>query len=258
MERQFFSGNSVEQAILAAARHHGLEPSRVAYRVRDKKHGFLNIRRRVVIEVDPAAPEQPEESLQQVPSSEDEARVPMSRAADRQQAPRHENRQEKRWQGGETSWNGEGEPDREAAAIEKALEEIAGLLDVRLESSIERGEDGFEIELSGEDSDFLVDDGGQALGAIEHLLPRVVRGLLGHGFPCRVDSGGFRAAHERELRQLAEDVAEDVRRDLREQMLEPMNPADRRLVHMALAEDPTVQTESEGQGLLKRVRISPA
>ena len=143
-------------------------------------------------------------------------------------------------------------------AIEQAVEEIARLLDLPLEVTVERTDDGFEIELSGEGSDCLSDDRGRALDAIEHLLPRMVRGLIGRGLPCRVDSGGFRASHENELQRLAEETAEAVRRDLREQMLEPMNPADRRIVHMALAEDPTVETESEGQGFLKRVRISPA
>lgn len=257
MERQFFSGNTVEQAILAAARHHGLDPSRVAYKLRDKKHGFLNIRRRVVIEVDPAAPEQAED-LQPPPSEEAESGFPRPRAEDRRPAPRNEDRGQNQWHGAETSWSGEGEPEREIAAIEQALEVISRLLGMHLESSIERTEEGFEIELSGEDSDLLVEDGGRALGAIEHLLPRMVRGFLGHGFPCRVDCDGFRAAHERELRQLAEEVAEGVRRELRDQILEPMNPADRRLVHLALADDPTVETESEGQGFLKRVRISPA
>ena len=66
MERQFFSGNTLEQAVMAAARHFGLEPEQVAYTPRDKKHGFLSIRRRVVIEVDPSAPEKaavPEEEV---------------------------------------------------------------------------------------------------------------------------------------------------------------------------------------------------
>ena len=76
MERTFFSGNTLEQAVLAAARHHGLDPERVAYTLRDKKHGFLNIRRNVVITVDPAAPEreltQPEEPQSQVPQSQED------------------------------------------------------------------------------------------------------------------------------------------------------------------------------------------
>ncbi|MEO1365554.1 MAG: hypothetical protein AAFX50_00130, partial [Acidobacteriota bacterium] len=53
MPRQFFSGNSIEQAVMSAARHYQIDPELLAYKLRDKKHGFLNIRRRVVIEVDP-------------------------------------------------------------------------------------------------------------------------------------------------------------------------------------------------------------
>src|SRR5262245_14751538 len=61
MQRQFFSGNSVDQAVMTAARHFGIEPERLSYKVRDKKTGFLNARRRVVIEVDPSTPELTEE-----------------------------------------------------------------------------------------------------------------------------------------------------------------------------------------------------
>ena len=161
------------------------------------------------------------------------------------------------------SWHGAASPAVEdelpdSEAIERSLEEILSLLGLQLEMTIRRGGEGFEIELSGEDGDALLSREGALLDAIEHLLPRMVRGLAGHPVACRLDSGGFRAAHRREMRELAERAAEEVRRDLQSQVLEPMNPADRRLVHLALAEDPTVQTRSEGGGFLKRVRISPA
>ena len=50
--RRFFSGASLEQAVLRAARHFGIEPGELAYQVLDKKHGFLRVRRQVVIDVD--------------------------------------------------------------------------------------------------------------------------------------------------------------------------------------------------------------
>ena len=271
MERQFFSGNSVEQAVLAAARHYGLDPARVAYKLRDKKHGFLNIRRRVVIEVDPESPEQPEGALPPEAPVTEQSATESSPASDARPTPsrRHEaprpprrndrrrDRVDERWLGEKVSWTADGDSDPEQAAFEEATEELITLLDLEVESTVQRGEEGFDVELSGPDSDLLVEDRGSALRAVEHLLPRMVRGLVGHGVPCRVDSEGFREDHERELAQLARDAAEDVRHEMRERKLEPMNPADRRLVHMALAEDPTVRTESEGDGFLKRVRILP-
>jgi hypothetical protein len=66
-ERRFFSGDSLEAALLRAASHHQLTADELAYEVVEKKHGFLRARRGVVIEVDPdsprrqAAPETPPE-----------------------------------------------------------------------------------------------------------------------------------------------------------------------------------------------------
>ena len=267
MERQFFSGNTLEQAVLAAARHYDLDPERVAYKLRDKKHGFLNIRRRVVIEVDPSAPEQTEEMRAEQESAvhaldgrERDSRRRDDRlpggVGDGRNRPQRQERPT--WRGQEMGEVVDGDVDREQRSLEMAVEDLGGLAGVAIIASIRREDDGYEIELSGPESKALRDNRGGGLGAMEHLLPRMVRGLSGHGVPCRVDSQGFRVAHEDELKRLAQRTAEAVRHELEERRLEPMNPADRRVVHMALADDPAVRTESEGGGFLKRVRIVPS
>ncbi len=277
MERQFFSGNTLEQAVLAAARHYGLDPDRVAYKLRDKKHGFLNIRRNVVIEVDPAAPEQTDEmraerqvfeaevaatqersSKGEGPGPSFEGRHRGDRSHDQDRRPHEGMRDQRSWSGEETSWSGSGQADQDVEAVEKAIEHLGDLTGMKLTSSIQREGRGFEVELSGPESGLLRENQGSGLDAIEHLLPRLVRGLNGHGVPCRVDSGGLRAAREAELQRLARETAEDVSSERVEKRLEPMNPADRRQIHMALVDDPAVRTESEGEGFLKRVRILPA
>jgi len=269
---QFFSGNSLEQAVLAAARRFKIEPERVAYTVRDKKHGFLKIRRRVVIEVDPEAPERP--------AGEELPAVPVPEVADAPQAPRVEGRarapQAPRADArtGGPSWNDRREtslpeesvedewpdfehpPESDSEAVERAVHEILRFLRLRAEVSVQRGDEVFEVEISGSDREVLTDDDGKLLHVMDHLVPRLVRGLCGQGVPCRVDYEGFRAAYEQELRELAARIADEVRRDREAQRLAPMNPADRRIVHLALAEDPDVETESEGEGYYKRVRIS--
>lgn len=263
MARQFFSGNSIEQALLAAAKHYGLEPNQIAYKHRDKKHGFLNMRRRVVIEVDPSAPELSQPALsaggtQGASPEPAEAFVaspePTEASAASPVARRVRSSQET-WEGQDEFYD---EDLSESAALEGSLDEIVALLGLSLDHSLEISDEGVEIDLEGEGSGVLADDTGKCLQAIEHLVPRMVRGFIGYGLPCRVDSGGFKAAREAELRELAESVAEQVRRSTSDQLLEPMSPADRRLVHMALAEDPTVRTESEGEGFLKRVRVLSA
>ncbi len=264
MERTFFSGNTLEQAVLAAARHHGLDPERVAYTLRDKKHGFLNIRRRVVIVVDPTAPEReaihadvirkPDQSAN---SNEGPgASSDRLRGDDRQD--RDLRREERGWRGGEASWADSEHSDDEVEAIEEAVDQLGDLAGMKLTSSVRREGRGFEIELSGPDSGVLLEHQGSGLDAVEHLLPRLVRGLNGQGVPCRVDSDGFRGAREEELRRLARDTAEEVSQERVERRLEPMNPADRRQIHMALVDDPAVRTESEGEGFLKCVRVLPS
>ncbi|MGH9464462.1 MAG: R3H domain-containing nucleic acid-binding protein, partial [Thermoanaerobaculia bacterium] len=61
-----------------------------------------------------------------------------------------------------------------------------------------------------------------------------------------------------ELRELAQRAAAKVRERGRPWHLEPMAPHERRIVHLALADDPEIETESVGEGYLKRVRIKPA
>ncbi|MEL7058514.1 MAG: hypothetical protein AAGN46_00665, partial [Acidobacteriota bacterium] len=64
MARQFFSGNTLELAVLAAARHFQIEPERLAYTERAKKQGFTGIRRKVVIEIDPEHAELAPEAIE--------------------------------------------------------------------------------------------------------------------------------------------------------------------------------------------------
>ena len=256
MARQFFSGNTLDQALLAAARHYGLEPDRVAYSLRDKKHGFLNNRRKVVIEVDPSAPELEAicaggESEGVETGSEGKSPSAVAEVWGRELFVAEES-----WQGNEALAEPNNLPEEEA--FSKGLAELMALLGSDLKFSMRRSEQVVEIELDGPDKGSVLDDQGKALQAMEHLLPRLVRGFVGHGVPCKVDCGGFRASRELELQRLALSVADEVRRNANERTLEPLNPADRRIVHLALAEDPAVQTESEGGGFLKRVRILPS
>jgi spoIIIJ-associated protein len=143
-------------------------------------------------------------------------------------------------------------------AIDIALEELSHFLCVDVGWVVEETEDGFKVELEGPDKEWLLDDDGSLLLAIEHLLPRMVRSLSGEGAHCSVDCDGFHSSHEDHLCEMAVRAAEETIRSGRPQMLEPMAPADRRVVHLHLVNDPTVGTQSKGNGLFKRVKIFPA
>ncbi|RMH17718.1 MAG: hypothetical protein D6696_14785, partial [Acidobacteria bacterium] len=154
-----------------------------------------------------------------------------------------------------------GEPvtDDPLEAADMALGDLAELMLFDLQWEIRLDENNaLEVELGGEDAERLVAEDGKLLRSMEHLLPRLLRAKLGHSLPCSLDCNGFRELHESSLEAFAKRVAEEVRKTQRSRLLDPMTPADRRTVHVTLANDPTVETRSEGSGFTKRVRVSPA
>ena len=146
-------------------------------------------------------------------------------------------------------------PQAEAAL--RGLTLLLSIAGLNLSPKILQGEERLEIELSGSDTDRCFEEEGEVLRSIEHLLPRIIRAISGGTVPCRVDCDNFHDIREEQLRTLAQRVAAEVRKHGRFRTLEPMNPADRRVIHMTLADDPGVVTESEGEGYFKRVSIRP-
>lgn len=305
MQRQYFSGNSIEQAVLSAARHYKIEPERLAYTLRDKKTGFVNVRKRVVIVVDPNQPEVDASEIaatsaaastgerlavhetlkakkaETSPSGDDRSdRESSARGRDDRQGDRRENRGGRndrsndrgrrgderrgrredtttktfRWSG--RSWESDDEHP-EIAAFEEAIERVLDIMDLEIEYSLEEGDDGFGIDFSGSDSETLVRDEGRVLKAMENILPRVVRSLVDETIPCEVDCDGFQEKRRKALEDMARRTAEQVIESDRYEILDAMNPADRRIVHLALVDHPDVETISEGRGYLKRIKIRP-
>ena len=144
-----------------------------------------------------------------------------------------------------------------AEAAQTALGRIFELGRVDLEAEVLQGEERLEVELSGADEELLLEDRGRLLLAIQHLLPRMLRGLTGQSTPCWVDCDNFHEIRTEQLRDLAQRVATEVRNSGRSRMLEPMSPDERRIVHLTLADDPAVETVSQGNGLFKRVQVRP-
>nr|MDP9120249.1 hypothetical protein [Acidobacteriota bacterium] len=146
----------------------------------------------------------------------------------------------------------------QAAAAAKGIDLLLRIAGLELSARIYQGEERLEIDLSGPDVDWCFADDGEILMSIEHLLPRVIRSISGEAPLCRVDCDNFHEIREERLRSLAQKVADEVRLHGRSRILAPMNPADRRIVHVTLADDPAVVTESEGDGYFKRITVRPA
>jgi spoIIIJ-associated protein len=139
-----------------------------------------------------------------------------------------------------------------------ALQYLSSLAGVRIDGRVVQAGDGLHVDLGGEGQAKLVAEDASLLEALEQLLPRAVRGLqrFGGGAVDRLRRD-VREQILEDLRRMAIDTAERVRSSGQSETLSEMNPAERRIVHMALAENPAVATESLGTGTIKRIQIRP-
>ena len=98
---------------------------------------------------------------------------------------------------------------------------------------------------------------GATLDALQYLINRIVSKKPSDGPGVVVDAEGYRGRREDALTDLAQRLAEKAVKTGRPVPVEPMNPHDRRIIHVALAEHEGVRTESDGEGLFRRVVIFP-
>jgi len=146
--------------------------------------------------------------------------------------------------------------DEEAfAAVESTLSELLSTAGFLLETRRKTSPDEMVIELIGDDVEPLLANKGEGLNGLEILTGRIASRRLGRPVYPRIDAEGFRAHQRESLEELAHRSADEVKRTRRPTLLPPLSPGERRLVHLALAEDPDVETESEGDGFLKRVAV---
>ncbi len=131
----------------------------------------------------------------------------------------------------------------------------AGGLDIT--ARLVEGEEALAGELVGGDVGLLTASGGRGLDAFQYLCNRVLNKRLSDHLPVHLDSDGFKDRRALKLQERAEAAADEAIRKGAPVTLGPLTPAARREIHMALADDPGVETESEGDGFLKRIVIHP-
>ena len=148
-----------------------------------------------------------------------------------------------------------------AALATEAVSKILQAAGVNVSRTLRAAHDpevgGPIIDLTGEDSGLLIGRRGQTLQALQFLVNLIVRKELGENVRVLLDVERYRQRRETSLRDMATKVAARVAQTNRSITLEPMPPADRRIVHTTLTDHPGVTTESMGVGDNRKVTISP-
>lgn len=111
------------------------------------------------------------------------------------------------------------------------------------------------IELVGRDAGEF---GGSQLEALQEIMNLILTRKYHLEARCVLDADGYRDRRAQKLHQLALDIAEEVKANGGEAELDPLPPYERRVVHMALKDDPQISTYSEGEGSSRHVVIALA
>ncbi len=114
------------------------------------------------------------------------------------------------------------------------------------------------LDIDGEDLGLLIGRRGQTLSSMQYLLNLICAKKIGKRVAFGVDVDGYRRRREESLVTLARRTASRVRSSGRSVTLEPMPPSERRIIHLALADDPEIVTVSIGEGEERKVAVTPS
>ena len=262
-EKREFYAASVEEAVAKAATRLGLEQDALSYRVVDQGNsGFLGIGARDArIEVDAPVETRTEEPTAPEPVAEvspiEEPAVKENTAE--RDAVEDENQPVE-------AADIAPEPQEDAEEIPQDIVDetegrITALLDAMgFEARVEVYDAGgfVAVDVATDNTALFIGQKGETIDALQYLVNASVNRTRTSRVRIVLDAEGYRQRRVEALQGMAHRSARRALREDRPVELPPMNPAERRVVHLFLRDNPRVTTESEGAGDSRRVLVSPA
>jgi spoIIIJ-associated protein len=153
------------------------------------------------------------------------------------------------------------EADTDKALLAQSTENLRGILErMKLDAEVVGTEDAerINLEVRGAESALVIGKHGAMLDALQYLVNKM-NSSNSEDFPkpVSVDAEGYRQRRADSLVELAHRLADKARKSGRPVSASPMSPADRRIMHMALADATDVSTHSEGEGPSRHLVIQP-
>jgi spoIIIJ-associated protein len=283
---QRFEGKNLDDALTNASQTLGVERYQLTYHVLLEKRGFLGGVKRIVIEADineaavaPAPQAAPAAAAPSGPPTARRERGPRAGGGGvRGRGGRRDNRggggggnrrrrfhdedDEMALQPGDFEQYVDVEVPEQGAESEAAktvhewCDRVVALAKLAVVARTEENDTQVVVRLYGQDARRLTDQHGELLDALQVLANKAFAGRKVEK-DIEFDCGAFKGKRVEQLEQTAREVADRVRRDGREQLLPAMTPIERRIVHLALADDADVATESRGDGFYKRIAVIP-
>jgi len=141
--------------------------------------------------------------------------------------------------------------------IEELLLRIGIEADTKATIQEDQGVESILVDIKTPDGNLLIGQRGQSLDALQYLARVMLRKKLGQVINFIVDVNSYKKKKEQYLKDLALDVASKVKSSSEEIELAPMSSYERRIIHLVLAENEEVTTESTGEEPERRVVVKP-
>ncbi len=163
----------------------------------------------------------------------------------------------------------ESEDGKDSSVVQDAKTILEGLLErmgvqatVEVETPVEASDEEGEVNpvilnINGEDLGMLIGRRGQTIDALQYLMRLMLARKTHSKIPIMIDVENYRQRRFDDLRTLALNVASQVKSRKTSIRLEPMSAFERRIIHLTLANDPDVTTESMGEGDSRKVVVLP-
>jgi spoIIIJ-associated protein len=136
------------------------------------------------------------------------------------------------------------------------LRDVTSAMGLELEVRLEPREDHVRVNLEGAGGELLLRRQAEALDALQHIVNTAFRRGAQADQHFVVDCLGYRRGKESELKQMTQFLMDRAKTTREPQEIGPLNPFHRRLVHLMVAADPDLSSESIGDAFVKTVVIS--
>jgi len=148
------------------------------------------------------------------------------------------------------------EQSEASALVVEFVTAVTTAMGLKLQAAVTETPDLLRVDLSGEGADWLVRRRGETLNALQHIVATVFRDSVPEDQRVVVDCLGYRHDKDAEIRKMALFMADKAVNSGTAQEMGPLNPYERRIVHMAVSERGDATSESIGDAFMKTVIIS--
>jgi spoIIIJ-associated protein len=143
------------------------------------------------------------------------------------------------------------------AVASDSLKTILQLIPMEATVTARQEDERIILSIEGDQSGILIGRKGRTLDALQFIVSKIVNKSLDRKVRVLIDSENYRERRKEALVEMALKIGEKAKRIKKPITTGPLNPHDRRIIHLALRDDQELDTKSRGEGVLKKVLIIP-